>query len=84
MPKLPNWSCLLVLIHADPMALVLLTLWTGRVEISHSQATFRLSPGGTEGEGIAWSSDGTGALQGCRMIIYVELAWEDTGFHFVF
>lgn len=58
MPKLPNWSCLLVFVRADPVALVLLTLRSGRMGISAKSESW-----GTEGEGMAWSSDGTGALR---------------------
>lgn len=67
-PKLPNWSCLLVFVHADPMALLLLTLCSGRTGISARSGHLQGESGGTEGEGMAWSSDGTRALQGCREI----------------
>lgn len=67
-PKLPNWSCLLVFVHADPLALLLLTLWSGRTGISARSGHLQGESGGTEGEGMAWSSDGTRALQGCREI----------------
>ena len=67
-PKLPNWYHLLVLVRADPMALVLLTLWSGRMGISAKSSHPQADSWGTEGGGMAWSSDGTGALQGCREI----------------